>query len=177
MIEETLIVSDSNIFFDLLSVDLLGKFFKLPCRIATTDFVISEIERPEQLQKLQTFIYSKKLEIAVFEIDDLDKINELYKNRINNVSFTDCSVWHYAKEKKGRLLTGDGKLRSSAENDNVKVSGVLYIFDNFIEYGILTANYCAKKLEQLMKLNTRLPKGECEKRVAKWKNSSKTKMV
>lgn len=170
MIEETLVVSDSNIFFDLLSVDLLGEFFKFPCRIATTDFVISEIERPEQLQKLQTFIDSKRLEIASFEIDELDKINELHKNRINNVSFTDCSVWHYAKKNKGRLLTGDGKLRSSAENDNVKVSGVLYIFDNFIEYRILNANYCAKKLEELMKLNTRLPKGECEKRLAKWKN-------
>ena len=46
MIEERIVVSDSNIFFDLLSVDLLNDFFLLPCEITTTDFVISEIIRP-----------------------------------------------------------------------------------------------------------------------------------
>lgn len=37
MIEEKIVVSDTNIFFDLLSVDLLDAFFRLPCEIATTN--------------------------------------------------------------------------------------------------------------------------------------------
>lgn len=169
MIDDTLVVSDTNIFFDLLSVDLLSDFFQLPCKIATTDFVINEIIQPEQLKKIQVFIDSKKLDVEAFESDEVNIINEIHKNRDNNVSFTDCSVWYYAKENNGRLLTGDGKLRKSAEKDNVKVSGILYIFDNLLEYEILDKTRCAKKLEQLMLLNMRLPKGECEKRIKKWR--------
>ena len=69
----------------------------------------------------------------------------------------------------GRLLTGDGKLRSAAEKDNVKVSGILYLFDNFVEYGLLSALEAAENLEALMTMNMRLPKAECETRIAKWR--------
>lgn len=173
MIEETLVVSDSNIFFDLISVNLLNKFFALPCNFATTDFVISEIERPEQQQKIQFHINSKKLEVAVFDSEEIDNINEIFENKDNNISFTDCSVWYYAKKNSGRLLTGDGKLRKSAEKDGVKVSGILYIFDNLVEYGILNKIDASKKLMQLMQLNMRLPKGECEKLIEKWEKNVK----
>lgn len=170
MMNETIVVSDTNIFFDLLSVDLLDDFFRLPCKIATTDFVVNEIERPEQLGRLLAFIESKKLDVAAFESDEVNTITELYKNRDNNVSLADCSVWYYAKKNNGRLLTGDGKLRKSAEADNVKVSGILYILDNLIEYEILSKANCANKLANLINLNMRLPKSECEKRIKKWRH-------
>lgn len=171
MIAEKIVVSDSNIFFDLLSIDLLNEFFLLPCNITTTDFVISEIIRPEQLNKIQGFIFSKKLEVIKFNIEEVNKIFELYQSNDNNASITDCSVWYYAKSVNGRLLTGDGKLRKSASNDNVKVSGILYIFDNLVDYGILDKTTCAAKLETLMQINNRLPKGECEKRISLWKSA------
>lgn len=170
MMDETIVVSDTNIFFDLLSVDLLGEFFQLPCKIVTTDFVVNEIEQPNQLGKIQVFIDSKKLTVATFGIDEINKILELHTNRRNNISLADCSVWYYAKETNGRLLTGDGKLRKSAVADNVKVSGILYILDNLIEYKILSKIDCANKLENLMNLNMRLPKNECENRIKKWRN-------
>lgn len=78
MIEERIVVSDSNIFFDLLSVDLLNDFFLLPCEITTTDFVISEIIRPEQLDKLQSFIDSKKLDVINFINDEINKIFSIF---------------------------------------------------------------------------------------------------
>ena len=81
----------------------------------------------------------------------------------------DCSVWYRAKETAGRLLTGDGKLRKSAEKDNVKVSGILYIFDNLVEYEIITKTEAVNSLEKLISINSRLPKGECEKRILEWK--------
>lgn len=171
MISEKIVVSDSNIFFDLLSVDLLNEFFLLPCDITTTDFVISEIIRPEQLDKIQSFIFSKKLEVIKFNTEEVNNIYALYQSNDNNASVTDCSVWYYAKSVNGRLLTGDGKLRKSASNDKVKVSGILYIFDNFIKYGILDKATCAAKLETLMQINNRLPKGECEKRISIWKSA------
>lgn len=169
MIKEKIVVSDTNIFFDLLSVDLLDAFFQFPCEIATTDFVMSEIQRPEQLEKVNAFVHSKKLEIAKFDFSEVAKINEIFENADNNTSIPDCSVWYYAKKTNGRLLTGDAKLKKSAAEDSVKVSGILYIFDNLVEYGIVDKKQCAKKLEELTQINTRLPKGECEKRIEEWK--------
>ncbi len=66
MIEESIVVSDSNIFFDLISVDLLESFFLLPCRITTTDFVISEIKTQRELDAVQSFIASGKLHVKSF---------------------------------------------------------------------------------------------------------------
>lgn len=169
MIEESLVISDTNIFLDLISVNLLEEFFQLPCKIETTDFVIDEIIQPNQLPYLQKFISLKKLNIISFTFEELIKINDVFDNSKNNTSMADCSVWYRAKETSGRLLTGDAKLRKSAEADNVKVSGILYIFDNLVEYKIITKTESTKLLEKLISINSRLPKGECEKRIQKWK--------
>lgn len=99
------------------------------------------------------------------------QVNSIFENTNNNVSFTDASVWYYAKKTNGRLLTGDAKLKKSAEEDNVKVSGILYVFDNLIEYEILDKKTCADKLEKLYSINNRLPKGECEKRISLWRKN------
>ena len=66
MIEERIVISDANVIFDLLSVQLLEVFFALPCEICTTDLVISEIERPEQQQIIQKFIKSKRVSRHLF---------------------------------------------------------------------------------------------------------------
>ena len=169
MIEERIVISDANVFIDLLSVSLLEAFFALPCEICTTDFVVGEITLPEQQKIVQKFIKSKKLGVVSFDVDDIDQVVLLHSKCQNNASIVDCSVWYYAKKVNGRLLTGDGKLRSAAEKDNVKVSGVLYLFDNFVEYGILTTEEAADDLEALMLYNVRLPKSECLSRIRKWR--------
>lgn len=157
MIEERIVISDANVIIDLLSVSLLEAFFALPCEICTTDFVVSEITRPEQQKIIQKFVKSKKLGIVSFDADEFSEVILLQSKCPNNASIVDCSVWYYAKKVNGRLLTGDGKLRSAAERDNVKVSGILYLFDNFVEYGILTSAEAADNLEALMVCNVRLP--------------------
>lgn len=81
----------------------------------------------------------------------------------------DCSVWYYAKKNQGRLLTGDSKLRTAATKDKVAVSGILYIFDNLIEYGLLSPANAAMHLQALMKINLRLPRKECLERISRWK--------
>ncbi|MCR5766392.1 MAG: hypothetical protein K6G09_10520 [Treponema sp.] len=171
MIKEKLVISDTNILLDLISVDLLEAFFSLPCDFSTTDFVISEIIQPQQIKALDRFTKTGQFEVASFDFEELMNINEVFENNDNNASLTDCSVWYYAKKTGGRLLTGDGKLRKSAEADNVKVSGILYIFDNLVEYGILEPSESADLLEELLQINMRLPKGECEKRILKWRSS------
>lgn len=168
MIQEKLVISDTNILLDLISVNMLEAFFSLPCDFYTTDFVISEIIQPSQIKAIEKYTKARKLEVISFGFEEIIEINKIHTNNTNNASITDCSVWYYAKKTGGRLLTGDGKLRKSVESDNVKVSGILYVFDNLIEYGILKPSESADLLEHLMQINMRLPKGECEKRILKW---------
>ncbi|MBP5358308.1 MAG: hypothetical protein J6Y69_03880 [Treponema sp.] len=170
MIKEKLVISDTNILLDLISVNILEEFFSLPCDFSTTDFVISEIIQPAQIKAIEKYTKSNKLDVVSFSFDEIIEINGIHTKNTNNASMTDCSVWYYAKKTDSRLLTGDGKLRQSAENDDVKVSGILYVFDNLVEYGILEKSKAADLLEQLTQINMRLPKGECEKRILKWRN-------
>ena len=38
-----LIITDTNVFFDIISIDVLPEFFALGFEICTTDFVVKEI--------------------------------------------------------------------------------------------------------------------------------------
>ena len=82
---------------------------------------------------------------------------------------TDCSVWYAAKKMNCRLLTGDSKLRSVAEKDRVKVSGILYVLDKTIECEIISKADAALKLERLLQTNIRLPRKACEDRIKDWR--------
>lgn len=168
MIVEAIVVSDTNIFLDLFSVDLLTEFFELPYAIHTSDFVLGEILQPAQQKAIKPFVKSKKLTVVSFEFSELSEISDLQNNCGTNLSVTDCSVWHHAKKMGALLLTGDSKLRKAAEKDNVLVSGIIYVFDKLVENGILKMQDAARKLSELVKQNPRLPHGECQKRIANW---------
>ena len=169
MIAEKIVVSDANIFFDLISVDLLGSFFRLPCQIITTDFVINEITNIEQLNIVCSYIKTNELKVKSLDSNELEEVLSIYNKNENNASIADCSVWYYAKKTEGRLLTGDAKLKKSAMRDNIKVSGLIFVLENLIEYQIIDKESGADKLEYLMKINTRLPKIECINRIQLWR--------
>lgn len=60
-------------------------------------------------------------------------------------------------------------LKKSAMRDNIKVSGLIFVLENLIEYQIIDKESGADKLEYLMKINTRLPKIECINRIQLWR--------
>ena len=79
-------------------------------------------------------------------------------------------MWIYAEKTGYRLLTGDKLLRDLASKNNVEVSGIIFIFDKLIEYGILTKDEAAIKLEELKKTNKRLPMKIIDERINEWLN-------
>ena len=48
---DILVVNDTNIFIDLISVDLLDDFFNLPIGVHTTDLVLNELTDESPLQQ------------------------------------------------------------------------------------------------------------------------------
>lgn len=169
MIEEKIVISDTNILFDLMSVGLLDILFELPCEILTSDFVIDEIKQPEQRKLINGYVDSAKLRVRQFDFDEILLLNSMSEQSGSNVSMADCSVWYCAKIYNGRLLTGDAKLKRVASKDNVHVSGIIYIIENFIEYGYMDCYVGAEKLERLLDVNKRLPSSEFEKRIKEWR--------
>ena len=81
MIQEKLVISDTNILLDLISVDMLEDFFSLPCDFSTTDFVISEIIQPAQIKAIEKYTKLKKLDIVSFSFEEIIEITDIHSNK------------------------------------------------------------------------------------------------
>lgn len=161
-------MNDTNIFIDLFSVGLLEDVFRLPLRFHTVDYVIEELTIPEQKKAIISLVDSGDLLVKEFDEDEFADVIDMYSTRRSNVSVVDCSVWYYAKKNDYRLLTGDGKLRSSATADGVIVSGVLYLTDMLVDCGIVQPKEMAGKLKKLCSINKRLPKKLIDERISNY---------
>ena len=166
-----IIVNDTNIFIDLHSIGLLDAFCELPYDVRTVDFVIDEITDSSQSAALSMLITDGKIRVESFNPQELQEIIEEYSTVPGNISIPDCSVCYYARKNSATLLTGDRQLRRYAEANNVAVRGILFIFDELVANTVLTTIEAAKKLRELLSINSRLPKSEIEKRIANWGKS------
>ena len=167
---EEILITDANIFFDLLSVDLLPEFFLLPHTIKTTEFVLNEIKDEQQRALIEKYIANGRLEIYVFSPEQYIEIVELKERLTGNLSFEDCSVL-FCATKSGRptVLTGDLSLRKNVEAMGINVKGVIGVIDMMVTNHITHSEIAALRLQKLMSLNTWLPKGLCNETIKKWK--------
>lgn len=162
-----IVVSDTNIFIDLMNIELLDSFFQLEQEIHTVDFVIGEITNTQQLEELEKHRENYNLTIASTSSTDLISVLAMRTSAKNNVSITDCAACFYAKKKMYKLLTGDKKLRKIAEEAHVDVSGILFILDELVKK-IVTAAKARIALTHLQKTSARVPNTEVEKRMDIW---------
>lgn len=164
-----IVINDANILIDLAKLELLEKFSQLNFELYSTDFVIEELNSDQRLL-VDDLIYNNKLTVIETEsYSDFIDISTLLENS-TGLSFEDCSVWYYSKKMNGILLTGDGKLRKQARNDNVEVKGIIYIFDQLIVQSLIDYATAVTKMKELLQLNVRLPKNEMNKRLQDWEN-------
>lgn len=168
-----IIINDANILIDIAKLDMVELFSKLNFSLYTTDFVINEIENPDQLKTIERLCNNKKMEIITTTSERLFYIYDIYNNQTKGLSVADCSVWYYSKQMNAILCTGDGNLRKQAKKDNIEVRGILYIFDELLRQDIISYHYATEKLEKLRKSNVRLPTEEIKKRLFLWKKNSK----
>ncbi len=96
--KELYLVSDTNIFIDLIETDLLDELFKLPWEIHTTDFVLGELKDAEQKKELETYVSKKVLKVKRYKGDEAMELGifKLELSRESNLSITDCSVLQLA---------------------------------------------------------------------------------
>lgn len=157
------LVSDTNIWIDLHRSDLLARVFELPHQFVTTDFVWRELRRPpgQQLTDLG-------LAVEALSSDEIPMLLEL-KQSLNNSSLADVSCYFVAKDRSWTLLTNDGALRKSGRKAELDVRGVLWILDELEHYRVLSQTELADALSSMLKAGARLPTGECQQRLNRWR--------
>lgn len=163
-----IIVTDTNVFFDMMSIEVLPDFFGLDYEICTTDFVVNEIIRIDQAEQIQNFIRSKQLTVYKLTSDEIEEVVNL-KTKRNLRRITDKSVLWKALQLKCRLVTGDKNLRSEAEEQGLEVNGSLWVIRTLVETKIMTPVLAVGLLEKLTTVNDSLPKEEIDKLIKKYK--------
>ena len=165
-----IVINDTNIFLDLYDAGLLDVFFQLPVQVHTVDFVINEITRPEQQKVIQLLIDRGILVVKDYPSTSIPNLYQFNQECGGNLTLTDSTVIYYAQSLAGcRILTGDRQLRNRAEERDIMVSGILYVFDQLVEHNLVSPYEASQKLEALFRINARLPKREIEIRLEKWK--------
>ncbi len=163
-----LIITDTNIFFDIISIGALPEFFSLDYEIYTTVFVIEEIKRSDQKEAIEVFIRAK--EINVIDLT-AEEVGEIYGFRTNRYfkGITDKSVLWKALQLDCPLLTGDKKLRKEAEEQGVEVHGSIWVVECLVNNGLIDKEKGIQLLESLKNVNSTLPIDEIDKLIRDFK--------
>lgn len=158
-----LLINDANILIDIVKLDLVNAFLSLDFDLHTTDFVFAELNVQQQVS-----IASIKLNVITTDDqqDFVSIMNLLTAHK--GLSFEDCSIWHYTRKLNGTLITGDGILRKKVTSAGLNVKGIIYILEEIKNQNKLPATICIEKLEELKKINDRLPKHEIDKIIQEW---------
>jgi len=159
------IISDTCIFIDLLEIGLINEFFDLPFEFYTTDFVVKEIVNPKHISAINEYIDFKKLKILEAGPGELYEIVQI-SGKHPKLSISDCSVFYFGKKNNFTILTNDKRLRQLARD--IGVHGILWIFDCLLSNRLISKNHAIERLNELMKINQRLPVDDCLKRIKEW---------
>ena len=144
-------VTDACIFIDLLESEACTAFFQLPLKIVTTKQVWGELER-SQKEIFQPWIDLDDLSIVEVRgnIETL-RTTDKFSNRL---SIADLSVWAICHREKRILLTSDRTLRKSAEENDIKTHGLLWVFDQIVKNNLLSVSKATEKLKGVFNQNS-----------------------
>lgn len=154
-----LVITDTNVFIDLMNVDALAAFFALGFEVHTTDFVINELDEVQQAQLLP-YRGNGQLTVARFT-DTQVKTFEVMPTKVT-IQFTDRSVVFLATQLKGMILSGDGNLWKECKARKLEVHGSIWVVEQIWTKRLLTPVSCIDRLENLKRTNSRLPKDKIE---------------
>lgn len=163
-----LIITDTNVFFDIISIGALPEFFSMDYDISTTDFVVKEVLESDQKVQIESFIRAQKLNVFKFSADEIEEIRNFPTIRFFK-GITDKTVLWKSHQLKCLLLTGDKKLRKEAEDLKIEVHGSIWVINELVEKNIVTKAKGAEFSEKLKLTNASLPHNEIDRLIKKFK--------
>ena len=166
-----ILITDTNILFDLLHTGILPEFFALEYQIITTSFVIEEILDPLQKEKVEYFVRAGKLTVHKFTGNEIGEI-EQFKTHRNLKRFTDRTIIWTALQMNAIILTGDKKIRAESLELGLQVHGILWVLELLVERQLIGKEYAIEILDVLKKINERLPGEDIERLFSKFRNKT-----
>lgn len=157
----TIIITDTNVFIDLIQSGALSHFFQLNYEICTTDLVVEEVKVPEQQQQLEAYQKSGRLEIITLESTEIRDAVQL-PTHWELKGIVDRTVLLKAIHLQCMVLSGDGNLRKECEHRGLDVHGSIWVIREIWLAELADSEQLLGMLEVLGR-NTRLPERELEK--------------
>ncbi len=159
-------VTDANIFIDLIKLQWLGYLFSINVEIYTTREVIDEL-MDSQLERVTPFIQSQQLIIYSFSSEEVERIRIMIAP--SSLTIQDKSVVFLAKHLQAGVLSGDNPLRKFCIRHDLKVKGIIWLFDEFLEFELIDYETAISQMNYLLSFNNRLPAIDCQARLKDWK--------
>lgn len=159
------LISDTNILFDIIAIKALPEFFGLDFQICTTDFVISEIKNSEQRDQIEFFIRSRQLTIFSLTDEEIREVELLPTTRPFK-GITDKTILWKSLQLNCQLLTGDKKLRLEAIDQGLKVHGSIWVIEQMVSAEIILVPKAVECLANLKATNPSLPHDEIDRLIA-----------
>lgn len=163
-----LIITDVSVLFDLFHINVLPEFFALDVEICMTIFVYNEIVQQEQIQEFETFKRTQKLTVLDLLPEEEEQVLN-FKVKRNLKSIPDKTMLWKAIQLKCPLLTCDDKLRREAIDNGIEVHGSIWVVTELAKQKIISSLKAIELLEQLKKINSRLPLDEIDKIIKRLK--------
>ncbi len=115
---------------DLDRAGLLEDMFGLPHEFVVPDLLFAR----ELAGDLGNRLLAKGLRVEALTSPEVARATGILRTR-NALSTPDTFAFSLAESRQWVLLTGDGELRKLAQEQNVEMHGVLWLFDQFYEGG------------------------------------------
>lgn len=143
-------ITDACIFIDLFDLKLNSAFFRLDLEIHTSVDVYNELF-PEQQQVLRSFQSRGKL--IMHSIDEDDRLKILNTHYPKSLSEVDKTVLYLAVKAGAMILSSDKAVRQYGKSQSIDYHGMLWIFDQLIDSGIIEPGEAISKLKLLIRTN------------------------
>ena len=144
----TIVVTDTNIFLDLIQSGALDGFFQLPYDIRTTDLVLHEIKKPEQQRALEKFITNGRLTVLELDAAEIGTAAQL-PTRAALHRIADRSVLLKAIQLQCLVLSGDEALRKECEYRGLEVHGSIWVLREIWQAGLHEEEQLLAMLDEL----------------------------
>jgi predicted nucleic acid-binding protein len=155
-----LLISDANIFIDLLDGGILEPLFKLPFEFLTPDILYYE-----ELEELHTHLLDMGLQLGALDGKEMELVGHL-ADQYRGPSRTDCMALVLAQKESCPLLTGDRDLRHAARQEGVLVNGTIWLIEQLLGHKLLTVDEAYLSLEAMEHSGRRLPWKLARERIA-----------
>ncbi len=157
------VVTDANIFIDLLALELIDPFLVQDIEIWTTQEVLLELY-PHDAELIISYD-------SIHVQNELDIIHTDKRQFSRHFSVADKSLLRLVSTlKTAILLSGEKRMRSWCKRHNIETHGIIWVLQVLINNSDLSSEQAAFKLKELLIINKWLPMKICLDQIEKWTN-------